>query len=276
MDKHWKKYQGALLWDGNPKKETPTIEDAKEALKESGAMFARWTSNWDCGTPTEWWYCIKDTPFDINSISSNYRYKIHKGNKHFDVKIINPNEYIEDIYQVQVFAFSAYPELYRPHINREIVKKSIADWQNGYIVFGAFEKETQKLCGFTLIKESIGKVELVSQRTIPQYEKLQVNAALVYGVVMHYNSLLSKDFYIVDGERNIKHQTHFFEYLIKYFGFRLAYCNLNIVYSNRMHCAIKVLYPFMGGKIIKKTKPIFIQCLLRFIYGENTTKFQIG
>lgn len=65
MDKHWKKYQEALLWDGNPQKETPTISNAKEALKESGAMFARWTSNWDCGTPTEWWYCIKDTPFDI-------------------------------------------------------------------------------------------------------------------------------------------------------------------------------------------------------------------
>ena len=34
MDKHWKKYQGALLWNGDPKKEIPTIDNAKEALKK--------------------------------------------------------------------------------------------------------------------------------------------------------------------------------------------------------------------------------------------------
>lgn len=162
MDKRWKQYQGALLWVGNPAKETPTEKEAKEAVKESGAMFARWTSNWDCKTPTEWWWCIKDTPFDIQKISSNYRYKINKGNKHFDVHIINAECYVEDIYQVQVAAFSAYPKLYRPHINRDCVYNEIKKWKNDNLVFGAFEKETGLLCGYTLIKESTGHAELQS------------------------------------------------------------------------------------------------------------------
>lgn len=63
MDNRWTKYQGALLWTGNPKDTVPTEREAQEALHESGAMFARWTSHWDCGTPTEWWWCIKDTPY---------------------------------------------------------------------------------------------------------------------------------------------------------------------------------------------------------------------
>lgn len=45
MDKRWRQYQGALLWNGNPTKEIPTEKEALEALNESGAMFARWTSN---------------------------------------------------------------------------------------------------------------------------------------------------------------------------------------------------------------------------------------
>ena len=30
-------------------------------------LLIRWTTNFDCEEKTEWWYCIKDTPFDINS-----------------------------------------------------------------------------------------------------------------------------------------------------------------------------------------------------------------
>lgn len=46
-------------------------------------LFARWTSDWPCGKETQWWYCLKDTPFDIEKIKSNYRYKIRKGERYF-------------------------------------------------------------------------------------------------------------------------------------------------------------------------------------------------
>lgn len=96
-------------------------------------------------------------------------------------------------------------------------------------------------------------------------EKLQVNAALVYAVVMHYNERLSQDFYIVDGERNIKHETNFFQYLIKYFEFRLAYCRLNIEYNKRMRLIINMLYPFRGVvKLLRKLHPLInnVYCVL--------------
>ncbi len=247
MDTRWKLYQGALLWDGNPVTDTPTQEEAKEAVRESGAMFARWTSDWDCGTPTEWWWCIKDTPFDIQKISSNYRYKINKGIKHFDVQIIQSAYYAEELYQVMVASFMAYPKLYRPHLDHDSTIKDILTWSDHFHVFAAFERESYTLCGYSLITEKEHCAELSTQKTMPAYEKLQLNAALVYAFIAHYNDRLSPEYYLVDGERNIKHQTHFFEYLIKYFEFRNAYCQLHIEYSPKMRIAVNLLYPLRGG-----------------------------
>lgn len=55
---------------------------------------------------------------------------------------------------------------------------------------------------------------------------------------------LEKGEYICDGEINTRHETAFQEYLIKYFEFRKVYCKLNIVYSQAMRFAVKILYPF--------------------------------
>ncbi len=48
---------------------------------DSNPYFARWTTDFDCGYETEWWYCIKDTPFDISKLNSKKRYEINKGKK---------------------------------------------------------------------------------------------------------------------------------------------------------------------------------------------------
>ncbi len=266
MDNHWTRYQGALLWTGNPKDTAPTEREAQEALHESGTMFARWTSHWDCATPTEWWWCIKDTPLFVNTIPAKHRYRINKGAKYFDVQIITPEDYTEEIYQVMVAAFAVYPKKYQPHLERDSIIESIQSWQEQFIAFGAFEKESHKLCGYFLIREHKDHAELEMLKVIPQYEKLEINAALVYAVVMHYNDRLSPDFYLVDGERNIKHQTRFFEYLIQYFEFRKAYCQLHIVYSPKMHLVVNLLHPFKGGVcLLGKFNTFFynVYCVLK-------------
>ena len=230
-------------------------------------MFARWTSNYDCGYPTEWWRCIKDTPFDLQKISAKHRYIIKQGIKYFDVHEIDPVVYAEELYQVQVEAFKVYPKQYRPTLDKQ---KTVAGLKNGgwnapYKVFAAFHRETGQMAGFTLVREREERVDLTLQKTVPAMEKLQVNAALVYAVVMHYNERLSPDFYIVDGERNIKHVTNFFQYLIKYFEFRLAYCRLNIEYNKRMRLIINMLYPFRGvAKLLRKLHPLInnVYCVL--------------
>ena len=39
-------------------------------------------------------------------------------------------------------------------------------------------------------------------------------------------------YYLCDGQRNIRHQTNFQEFLVKYFGFRYAYTRENFFSDN--------------------------------------------
>lgn len=87
-------------------------------------------------------------------------------------------------------------------------------------------------------------------KTIPKYEKLQINAAIIAVALENINHELNNGFYICDGERNILHETAFQSYLEKYFGFRKAYCRLNVDYRLIICIIINFLYPFR--KIIKK------------------------
>lgn len=211
-----------------------------------GALLARWTTNWDCKEATNWWYVIKDEPFDICRLKANYRYKINKGCRYFEVRVINSIDYIEEIYQIQVMAYSAYRLKSRVSVDKKQLKDSVQAWMRdeNIKVFGGFFRETGELVGYILAKENKRMISLSVQKTIPGYEKYQLNAALVYGMLNYYEDKLLMGDYIVDGERNILHETQFQEYLEKYFGFRKAYCDLHILYHRKIKWAVKLLYPF--------------------------------
>ena len=242
----WKYYNHAMIPTTAPH-ETPNMHPIEngDIWKVGGCtpLFARWTTDWDCGHKTNWWYVIKDEPFDIGSLKSNYRYKINKGCKHFDVRVIDPCDFKEELYKVQIAAFSAYPAKYRPSVDKKVFTDGIDAWKQ-YKVFGAFYRENNELVGYVLMTERLQNFyDLLVQRTKPQYEKLQLNAALVKGVMDYYTEHLSNGGIICDGSRSINHETHFQDYLEKYFGFRKAYCKLHLKYRPGVGMAVKLLYP---------------------------------
>ena len=242
----WKYYNHAAIPTTAPHEEAD-LEQVKngEIWKLDGhtPLLARWTSDWDCGYETNWWYVIKDEPFDIESLKSNYRYKINKGCKYFDVRVIEPRDYKEEIYAVQVAAFSAYPAKYRPRVDRKSFMNSIDTW-DGYEVFGAFHRENEELVGYVLMRKNTRYFyDLSVQKTKPQYEKFQLNAALVKGVMDQYKGILSNGGIICDGARSINHETNFQDYLEKYFGFRKAYCHLHVQYNPKIKWLIKLMFP---------------------------------
>ena len=123
--KDWKYYNHAVIPAVEPHEEPDLscIKD-KSIWKVGGGIpfLARWTTDYDCGYETSWWYCIKDDSFDIKNLSSNYRYKINKGKKLFDVREIRPEQYGEEIYQVYSEAYASWPEKYRPTFSIEDAK----------------------------------------------------------------------------------------------------------------------------------------------------------
>lgn len=146
---------------------------------DGSPWLVRWTSDFDCAEQTNFWYVIKDAPFDISALKSKRRYEIRKGIKNFDVKRIDAFNFREQLYEVQVAAFSAYPEKYRPKVNHDEFINEVAEW-GSFEVYGAFLKEDGKLCGYSLLRrDSENSYAFSVQKTIPEYESLGVNFALV-------------------------------------------------------------------------------------------------
>lgn len=218
---------------------------------------ARWTTEFDCGYETNWWYVIKDNQFDINALKAKRRYEINKGNRNFHVKEINPKEYVDDLYTIFIEAFESWPSKYRPRFSRgdaeELAEKLSED--SSMICYGAFYRENGELCGFMQAPTHETYAELQVQRVKPKYEKFQINAALVYRLLEDNSEKLeSGNFYILDGARSINHETNFQDYLEKYFGFRKVYCKLHIQYNSKMKWLIILLFPFR--KLLRKLDSI--------------------
>ena len=219
------------------------IHDGSIWKDEHKPLMVRWTTDYDCSKSTNWWYCIKDTPYEIDELKAKRRYIVKQGMNNFDVKVIDPVENAKAILHVYKQAISSYPAYSRPMVNDDMFLADIYKWSNR-TVFGAFYKETKMLCGYAYLYESADCAELAVVKSIPDYEKLQVNAAIMYEILHYYEYHLEKDYYIVDGERNILHSTAFQDYLEKYFGFRKAYCKLHLIFRKDVKMVLMFLQPF--------------------------------
>ena len=250
----WKYYKHAVVPDVAPdvNVDTSCIESGEVwKCKDGEVILARWTTDFDCGYETNWWYEIKDTVFDINSLPSKKRYKINRGHKHFDVRLIDPKEYKQDIYDVQVDAYKDYPAKYRPFVDKDKVYAIIDnDWKRANVkIYAAFEKESGRMAGYIQLDLSGNCIESIAQKAKPEFEKFQVNYAMLHKVIEDHNESISKGCYICVGARNIQHETAFQQFVEEIFDFRKAYCKLHVEYNPKYKWIIKLIYPFR--RIIK-------------------------
>lgn len=246
----WKYYNHSFIADVPPHINVDISQNPIDWKSNKHALLARWTTDFDCADYKEFWYVIKDTPFDLQEVKAKRRYEVNKALKYFDVKLIDPKDYIEDICNVQVDAASAYPDAYRINVDRDEFMASIAEWETTSMVFGAFFKENNELCGYSRIDVNGRCFNFNLQKTKPQYEKYSVNAGLVFAILTYLSNDLNNGKYICDGARNVRHDTKFQDYLEKYFNFRKAYCKLNIKYRPIIKPIVKLLYVFRN--VLKK------------------------
>ena len=107
----WQYYNGAAIPTTAPHEEVDLepIKNGNIWRLKGRPLLARWTSEWDNSEKTEWWYVIKDTPFDISTLKSKRRYEIKKGLANFTICEINPEEYMEELFYVSMEAYKKYP-----------------------------------------------------------------------------------------------------------------------------------------------------------------------
>lgn len=236
--------------------------------KKSNAFFAQYITEFDVGDPTEWYFTIKDSEYDLQKLQAKKRYEITKARKFCITKKITGCNYEKELFDCYVKAFDAYPEKYRlHHFNYEDFKESVRLWdknQNIHI-YASFFIETNLLIGFLLVEQKNQFVKLVMQKTNPAYEKYNSNASLIDCMLIDWNEKIKTgEVVVTNGSRSIRHQTNFNAYLEKYFGFRKAYARLAIVYRFPFGIIVFLLKPFM--KLFERTKnPFFynIYCVLK-------------
>lgn len=212
-------------------------------------LLARWTTDWDCGYETSFWAVIKDDEYDISKLKAKRRYEITKGRRNFEVRRIEAKDYGEDIWNVAVEAFSAYPEAYRPVLHHDSFVDGLMSWKDDN-VYGAFRKEDGAMCGYAMLEVHDSYIAFSVQKTKPENERDGINAALVDGILSDLVAELAGGKYILDGFRPVNHQTAFQDYLEKYFDFRKAYCKLHIAYNPKIRWTMPILWKLRN--VIKK------------------------
>lgn len=204
-------------------------------MKQYKAYFARWISDFDCGFPTEWWYCIKDEIVSLEKLSAKQRYRVNRGLKDMLIKKLQQEElqqYVNDLYRVAVDSLNEYPAKYRNLPNKDEFRNDLENVNRD--VWICIDRETNTVCGYSFctVQEDMAFMRLV--KVMPSFLKKEVNAALAYKICHYYlNERRLK--YVCDGERNIRHETNYQDFLVKVLGFRYAYCRLNVVYHPILH-----------------------------------------
>ncbi len=211
----------------------------------SKPYLVRWITDFDCKKQTDWWYVIKDNPFDISKIKSKRRYEINKGIKNFCVKEIDHITFCDGIYNVANKAYEKYPAAYRPNICYDAFVEDVKKW-NHYKVYGAFSNDSGELCSYAILDKNDLYIDFVNLKSVPESEKNGVNFAIIYKILVDHEAFLKSGGYICDGSRAINHVTNFQDFLEKYFEFRKAYCELHIKIKPTIRNILIALYLFKG------------------------------
>jgi hypothetical protein len=238
FDKTWR--AGDLTWavDGgmispivmpHQQKVVDPVE-VRKILKESKALFAIWTTEWD-SEPTEWWWTCCDIPgYDLDKIeNSRGKRGVKSGLKNCEIRSVEPEQFAEDAYPVYIeslesygFDKSALPDL--ASYSKTILKKATYE---GTRYWGAYAEG--KLVAFSTCFNVGGGVSLGSTKSLKAFQNLNVNSALFFEICRYYLNE-GQALYVSNGRRNLLHPTSINDFLER-MGFRKIYGKLNLELS---------------------------------------------
>ena len=204
-----------------------------------GALLARWTTEFDCGYETNWWYVIKRAPFEVEMLDSKTKKHIRQSLKKVRVSLIDMASYSDALSSIHNNACSRYPSytgsLKSPSdfsFNRD---RNVECW-------GAFSLHTGQLIGYMICRRKNSYVETASAKYDPQYLNLRASDAIHFTILNYYLNQEGYS-YISSGSRTINHVTNAQDYKISTFGFYKAYCKLHLKFNPKVEWFFRLLFP---------------------------------
>lgn len=228
--KNWKYYNFGIIPNLAPNQ---NVDIEKEDITSQISIlnkiyFARWTSDFDSSSKTNFWYIIKDSFLGMDELSSNTRSKVRRAFKSTYVKKVSREEILNNGFRVYNSAFDRYTTFTKKS-SREEFLNNIKKLSANYDFFGVYFTETNELIAYSQNKTFEDCVDYTTIKFNPKYLKYYPSYSLFYTMNEYY--LSEKDFkFVSDGARSIAHNTSIQDFLESKFKFRKAYCKLNIEY----------------------------------------------
>lgn len=250
----WVEYQKMLIPNIAIDREI-TIDklEALGLLKNSKALLMRWTTDFDKNKDQNFWYVICDHYDGFNGLKKGSRSEVKRGIKDTVVKIEKKDWILLNGFELYDRANKKYGATANIMKSKDYVTNIKNSFLNNNIdIWSIYLKKNKTLIGYAMIKIFKESVELSSLKIDPNYLKFRPSYNLVYNLLEHY--LISMNYHFINsGARSLYHETMFQNFLISKFGFRKAYCSLNIFYKKRSQILIyllKVLSKISQNKIL--------------------------
>ncbi len=246
MDEEWEYYNHALIPTTAPDviPDTSWMKDNRKWKELAGGrhpLFARWVTDFDCQEETEWWYIIRNAPFELDDLEKKSQKHIKQALRKCICRRINASECVEDLYRVYEEAYIRYKNADNKVTYEQFVKECLNIDEN-MEYWGGYDL-SDRMVGYVIVIVHENYAETSTAKFSTPYMNLRVSDALYYTILEYYLNQKGKR-YISSGQRSINHVTNTQDYKIKTFGFRKAYCRLCIKYNPKITWLIYMLYPF--------------------------------
>ena len=256
-DKEFELYRHAWRYALSPDCEPQLSDYQCKALLKKGGLMVRNTFDFDCDTPTDFWYVIKDSFGGMEEHSQNERKKLRHAFRSFDYKLVDSELLREKAYPILKATYDDYQMTDRK-MNESVFNEYLDYCSNEkFDYWGVFDKENGEFVGFCTVHVWDDTCEYGLIGFDPKYKH---NATYpYYGFFYKMNEYYLQDRkfkFVVDGARSVTEHSNVQPFLEQNFNFRKAYCKLKMRYKWWFGTIVRVLYPFRKIIINRSVKAV--------------------
>lgn len=225
--------------------------------------------NFDQKRESCFWYVVKDNFGGFDELSSRDRGKVRKAYKTFDIRKISKDYLIQNGWKVYIKAAEHY-KVKADIPTREGFLKRMEGTDDTYDFWGCIDKETGQLAAFSINHVINDFVDYQTLKAHPAYlQKYYPFYGLFFEMNRYYLGEKGVK-YVSDGARSLTEHSNIQPFLIERFGFRKAYCQINIVYKEWFGILVCIAFPFRNLIPIRSLKSLLkMEELHRISKKEN-------
>ncbi len=171
-----------------------TIWNMRTRITGKQPLLAVWTTDYDCGEDTGWYYVIREAPFDLNTMTGHYRQQIRRALRLCSVRKILPSEYADELYNIYADELrNRYGRHIQP-VTLEIFRQDCIAHDNREDIhyWAGFSKEGL-LIGFMIIFVEDDHIDISTAYFWQEYQRLRVSEALHATVLDYYLNQAGKN-----------------------------------------------------------------------------------